>query len=192
MAVVNFLSKNNHKKKKNLSAIGTVATITKFLWDTRVFQLTNLDIPFTQVYNRDQIPIALASSYFKSIDDKNKEVIWDATHDSVDVKRFCSLNLTILMEVDSDLSNIVRPHLVFRATKFVRGEDWKQRDEHGHLERDLWNDRVDVSFQANAWVDAHTNLYGLEKAKIIFDQYEKFVQFENNLSAHKTPAVCSF
>ena len=63
------------KKKKNLSSRDTVAVITKFLLDTRVFQLTVQDIPSTRVYNRDQIPIALAALYSKTIDDTNKEVI---------------------------------------------------------------------------------------------------------------------
>ena len=68
----------------------------------------------------------------------------------MDVKRFCSLNLTIPMEVKDDLSNVVRPHIIFRATKFTRGEDWNQKDKDGKLERDLWDKRVDVSFQQNA------------------------------------------
>ena len=63
------------KKKKNLSAQDAVAAITTFLLDTRVFQLSVPDIPSTQVYNRDQVPMALAESYSKTIDDKNKEVI---------------------------------------------------------------------------------------------------------------------
>ena len=41
------------------------------------------------------------------------------------------------MEVEADLSNLVRPHLVFKASKFVAGEDWSRKDENGILERDL-------------------------------------------------------
>ena len=82
-------------------------------------------ITYERVFNRDQVPIALASSYSTTIDEKNKEVIWDSTYDSGDVKRFCTLNLTIPMLVSPDLNNhnLIRPHLVFKATKFVRGED---------------------------------------------------------------------
>ena len=54
------------------------------------------------------------------------------------------------MEVSEDLSNLVRPHLVFKATRFARGEDWRKRDVDGTLERELWDKRVDVSFQENA------------------------------------------
>ena len=60
------------------------------------------------------------------------------------------------------------------------------------MERELWDKRVDVSFQENAWVDAETNLYGLSKAKRIFNQFPVSVQFEDNLSSHKTPAVNDF
>ena len=81
------------------------------------------DLKLVHVYNRDQVPMALASSYSSTIDDTNKDVIWDATFDAEDVKRFCTLNLTIPMEVYDNLSNLVRPHLVFKATHFVKGED---------------------------------------------------------------------
>ena len=74
------------------------------------------------------------------------------------------------MEVEPDRKNVIRPHLVFRAKDFKRGEDWTKTDGNGKLEQDLWDGRVDVSFQANAWVDTETNLYGLSKANIIFDQ----------------------
>ena len=63
------------KKKKNLSDCESLAAITKFHLDTRVFQLTVPDIPETQVFNRDQIPMALADSYASTIDEKNKDVI---------------------------------------------------------------------------------------------------------------------
>ena len=111
------------KKKKNLSHKETILAISKFLLGTRVFQLSVPGINETQVFNRDQVPMALADSHSSTIDDKNKDIIQDATYDSVDVKRFCTLNLTIPMVVEEDLKNLVRPHLVFKATRFVRGED---------------------------------------------------------------------
>ena len=74
------------------------------------------------------------------------------------------------MKVAEDGYNMIKPHLVFKASNFVRGEDWSQKDINGTLERDLWDSRVDVSFQSNAWVDVETNLYGLSKAKHILDQ----------------------
>ena len=93
------------------------------------------------------------------------------------------------MEVLGDQSNLVKPHLVFKASKFVRGEDQKQKNEDGVWEKDLWDKRVDVSFQENAWVDTKTNLYGLEKAKIILQKFDNCVQFEDNLSSHKSPSA---
>lgn len=63
------------KKKKNLSAEESVQAITKFFLDTRVFQRSLPDVQETHVYNRDQVPMALASSYSSTIDEKNKDVI---------------------------------------------------------------------------------------------------------------------
>ena len=63
------------KKRKNLSASESIKAISQFLLDTRVFQLTALEISPMQVFNRDQVPMALADSYSKTIDEKNKEVI---------------------------------------------------------------------------------------------------------------------
>ena len=111
------------KKKKNLSSRETIEVITGFFLNTRVFQRHHPNIPPEHVFNRDQVPMALAASYSSTIDDTNKEVIWDSTFDSQDTKRFCSLNLTIPMEVKADLSNLIQPHLVFKASRFVRGED---------------------------------------------------------------------
>ena len=109
------------KTKKNLSAKDSIAVLTEFFLDTRLFQRQFPNITPLKVFNRDQVPIALAASYASTIDDTNKDVIWDASFDSADTKRFCSLNLTITMEVEEDLSNLIRPHLVFKATNFVWG-----------------------------------------------------------------------
>ena len=107
----------------NLNATETIEAIKQFFLDTRVFQQSFPDITPLGVFNRDQVPMALSSSCSTTIDEKNNDIIWDASFDSDDTKRFCSLNLTITMEVSEDLSNLVRPHLVFKATKFIRGED---------------------------------------------------------------------
>ena len=111
------------KKRKNLSSEETVKIITEFFLDTRAFQIRVPSLMPTNVFNRDEVPIALAAPYASTIDDRSKDVIWDATFDANDTKRFCTLNLTITMEVKGDLSNLIRPHLVFKATRFVRGED---------------------------------------------------------------------
>ena len=67
--------RNTTRKKKNLSSEETVAALTNFFLDTRVFQLSLPSLKPLNVYNRDQVPIALAASYSKSIDEKNKAVI---------------------------------------------------------------------------------------------------------------------
>ena len=96
------------------------------------------------------------------------------------------------MSTSQQESNLIKPHLVFKATKFIRGEDWIVKDSNGTYERELQDHRVDVSFQCNAQVDSQTNLYGLSKAKLFLDQYDQAVQFEDNLSSHTTPAVTAF
>ena len=63
------------KKKKNLSAPDAIASISRFFLDTRVFQDTVPEIPETNVYNRDQVPMSLATSQSSTLDDKNKDVI---------------------------------------------------------------------------------------------------------------------
>ena len=63
------------RKKKNLTESECIAAVSKFHLDTRVFQLSVSDIPETQVFNRDQVPMALADSYSSTIDEKNKDVI---------------------------------------------------------------------------------------------------------------------
>ena len=63
------------KKKKNMNSEETVAVLTSFFLNTRVFQLRNPEITPTHVFNRDQVPMALAASYAKTIDEKNKDVI---------------------------------------------------------------------------------------------------------------------
>ena len=138
------------KKKKNLSSKDSLEAITRSLLDTRVFQQEVPEIRETMVYNRDQVPMAMARSYSTTVDDKNNDIIQDATFDSEDVKRFCTLNLTIPMTVEDDLRNLVRPHLVFKATNFKAGENQEKKTKEGQLERELQDERVDVSFQANA------------------------------------------
>ena len=63
------------KKKMNLNAVATINAITNFFLDTRVFQETVPNITPLAVFNRDQVPMALASSCSITIDDKNKDII---------------------------------------------------------------------------------------------------------------------
>jgi hypothetical protein len=155
--------------------------------------------PPTGVFNHDQVPIALASDHSRTIDTVGKEVIFDSTTNDSETKRFCSLNLFIPMELLPDLSNLPKPHLVFKATEFCEGKDWVgKRDSPGQqLERDLWSKDVIVSFQENAWVDARTTIYSLQEQTNL----EKGLQqadiknpqiFEDCLAAHTTPEVLAY
>ena len=115
------------------------------------------------VFNRDQVPLALASEHSRNIDTTGNDVIWDSTSDDQDVKRFCTLNLTLVMRALPDGSNIPMPHLIFKGTS-MGGEDFTGRDVPGQPpERELWHPDCIVSFQENAWCDAKTNLYGLKR-----------------------------
>jgi len=106
------------KKKKNLSSKVSISAITEFFSTTRVFQNQFPDISQKLVFNRDQVPIALAPSY-----STRRIMMSSGTLLTAETKRFCTLNLIIPMTVRADLGNLIRPHLVFKATRFVRGED---------------------------------------------------------------------
>ncbi len=98
-------------------------------------------------------------------------------------KRFCTLNLTVPMEVCPDHNkNLPMPHLIFCGT-FKGGEDWANKEE-----RSKWDPRVVVSFQENVWVNARTHIYGLKKTIKPINEWLSTVafnglQFEDNLSA---------
>ena len=63
------------KKRKNLSSKEVVSVLTEFFLETRLFQLSVPNVQPSNVYNRDQVPMALADAYSKTIDEKNKAVI---------------------------------------------------------------------------------------------------------------------
>jgi hypothetical protein len=89
---------------------------------------------------------------------------------------------------------IVPPVLIFRATNFTRGEDWtgKAADKIT-FERDLWDDRVRVCFQENAWCDSRAYNYILEFQWGPFNQVLlalgfRGVLFRDGLSSYTTDA----
>jgi hypothetical protein len=137
-------------------------TIRQFHLETRACQLSvpaPLDsiygiAPKYAVYNRDQVPIALCASYARTVDHTGAAVVLNSV--DKDDKRFCTLNPMIPMEVLPDFSNLPKPHIVFQGV-FKGGDAWHDANEHAQ-----WDPRVVVSFQEYAWVDARTNLYGLE------------------------------
>jgi hypothetical protein len=196
------ITSNNAMRKDMDGLIGTIA-----MWHiaNKIYQEEVINdpewgrTPPTGVFNRDQVPIALTSEHSRTIDTTGREVVWDSTSDDADAKRFCSLNLTVVMEALPDLSNVPPPHLIFKGTNFCAGEDWVgKRDVPGQpLERDLWNKDVTVSFQENAWCDARTNIYGLKQQAKLEEALIKAgiknpQQFEDNLSAHLTYEVLEY
>jgi hypothetical protein len=172
-----------------------IKTVQGFHLETRVFQLSFDGPPPDPVYgiaspeavfNRNQVPIALCPSYARTVDKTGNPVILNSL--DFDNKHFCTLNLFVPMKVCPDLKNVPKPHLVFRAAT-KGGEDWADADE-----REQWHPDVVVSFQDNAWVDAQTNIYSLQKVLKPVDNFlgeegKKGVLFEDNLSSHLTDAV---
>lgn len=124
------------------------------------------------VYNRDQVPIALCANTEKTVDDKGREVVVDSLTKESDAKRFATLDLTIAMEPKEDLSNVPKPHTIFRG-KTQKGSNWADKDE---IEQ--WDNGVVVSFQENAWIDQTTC-----RAK---EAGHTAQRFQDNCSTHVT------
>ena len=71
-----FLTSKNYDKEKLKPIIKKVVSVlTEFFLETRLFQLSVPNVQPSNVYNRDQVPMALADAYSKTIDEKNKAVI---------------------------------------------------------------------------------------------------------------------
>ena len=181
------------KKKIMKNMENLRASIVEFHLNTRALQLSVINDPvwgYTSpycVFNRDQVPIALCASTNTTIDDTGIEYVWDGMGDEGEDKRFCSLNLTIPMRVHPSKKNVPKPHIVFKASGFRKAEDWDPS------ETQEYDPRCIVSFQRNAWVDAETNQHGLEMNMVAMNDFcEEMnlpgVQFEDNLSSHKTNA----
>ena len=100
------------------------------------------------MYTYDQVPIALCSSYLRTVENKGAIEVYDATAKERDIKRFCTLNLVGPLKRKADGSNVPPPHLVFHATGFKSSEDWNQAEVADY------HPGVVVSFQRKAWVDA--------------------------------------
>ena len=190
---------NNAAKSSTREEV--VDAILNFHLDTRALQASVVRdpefgyAPPEAVFNRDQIPICLAAGYARTIDDEGKEVIEDSLKSDSDEKRMCTLDLHIPMRPLPDRRNCRKPHLIFKASAFCKGTDWTGSDKAGEpRERDLWDKRVLVSFQEHAWVDSETNIHGLSEMKEFAENMESLgytdpLQFEDNLSSHKTAEV---
>ena len=138
---------------------------------TRRLQLSgNIDpiFGFTSPYvtiSHDQVPLEIADNNGSTVHTTGCDAVYDAIGKDSDVKRFCTLNLFGSMWNREDRLYTPKPHLVFEASGFRHGSEWQDREEAA-----LWDDRVVVSFQENAWVDAETHMYGLEEVSGNFIQ----------------------
>ena len=110
------------------------------------------------VFSHDQVPLELADTNGLTVHMTGDVCVYDAIGKDSDVKRFCTLNLFGAMWNREDGLNIPKPHLVFEASCFKKGSEW-----HDQEEVSLWDTRVVVSFQENAWVDAQTHMFGLKE-----------------------------
>ena len=66
------------------------------------------------------------------------------------------------VEQREDGLNIPKPHVVFAASGFKAGSDW-----HDQEEVSLWDKRVAVSFQENAWVDSETHMFWMDEVSFL-------------------------
>ena len=126
-------NKKNWKLEKELG----MKLVQDFHVDTRAFQLTNMKgLVFgiaspRNVFNLDQVPINLAQSSNQTINEKGAREVYDGVSKASDVKRFCTLNLMIPMEVNEDSSNIPKPHIIFSASGYKVGDDWAATERDG-------------------------------------------------------------
>ena len=121
-----------------MNKIGLTGDLTgkvrEFHLRTRVFQLSELKDPVygyaspEYVYTHNQVPIALCSSYFKTVENKGAIEVYDVTAKERDIKCFCTLNLVGPLKGKVNRSNVPPPHLVFQATGFKSSDDWNQAE----------------------------------------------------------------
>jgi len=194
----NFFKRHNFSLKtigKKVNMIGTeeekMASIKEYHLRTRCLQLSGNKDPvygLTSPYyaiSHDQVPLELADSNGSTMNTTGCPYVYDAIGKDSDVKRFCTLSLFEAMRNREDGLNIPMPHLVFEGA-FRPGSEW-----HDQEEVSLWDDRVVVSFQPNAWVDAPTHMFGLKMVLGPINAHlgsigMKGVTFEDNVSAQKT------
>ena len=101
----------------------------------------------------------MANSNEITIDTTGVDEVYHSVSNDSDKKRFGTLNLTVTMKLCPDGKSNLKPHIVFKASKFQPADEWHDREEHQQ-----WDPRVVISFQTDAWVDAETHRYALTEA----------------------------
>ena len=175
----------------------TERTVVDYLRRARAFQMEEINDPVWGVtspygvFNRDEVPIALCPSNAQTVDEKGTKAVIDSLRKSQDMKRFATLDLTIVMKPHPSGKNVPKPHIIFRAKHTQSGTSWNV------AEQQEWDPDVVVSFHPNAYVDWESNLLGLQHVmKPINDYLEeinvKGVYYEDNFSAHKKEIVVDY
>ena len=148
-----------------------------------------------------QVPLTIANVNEYTIETTRMDEVYDAVMDPTNEKRFCSLNLTLPMDLHDEfkkvktiyglknIHNYPRAHVVFKATKFQTANEWHDQDN-----RKKGDSSVVVLFQENAWIDTKTHLRGIAEVIGPINEYlgnlkMKGVQFEDNLSSHDRDVI---
>ena len=131
--------------------------------------------------------VANASEH--TIDNTWIDKVYDYVMNPNDEKRFCTLDLTVPMDLRKDRKNFPKAQIVFKASNFQTAYDW-----HNQEERNGWYPRVVFYFQENAWVDTPTHWHGLAEVMGPINEHlgevkMQGVQIEDNLSVHQVERV---
>ena len=175
----------------------TERTVVDYLRRARAFQMEEINDPVWGVtspygvFNRDEVPIALCPSDAQTVDEKGKKAVIDSLQKSQDMKRFATLDLTIVMKPHPSGKNVPKPHIIFKAKHTQSGTSWNA------AEQQEWDPDVVVSFHPNAYVDWESNLLGLQQVMKPINDYlaessVKGVYYEDNFSAHKKEIVVDY
>ena len=102
------------------------------------------------------MPINVANASEHTIDTTGIDEVYDSVMNPNNERRFCTLNLTVPMELRKDRKKFPKAHIDFKASNFQTADGWNDQEECNG-----WNLRVVVSFQENVWVDTPIQLHGL-------------------------------
>lgn len=129
----------------------------------------------SNIGNFDQTPLAFDFLGGKTVNEKGSKTVWLKSSDSGLDKRQCTVQLTIWADGNGLRT---KPLVIFagKGTKINRGPEVK-----------LWDKRVKVMFQDNAWVDETITLRYFKEC--LGSWSEKRVLVFDALRSQRTPAV---
>lgn len=120
-------------------------------------------------YNVDQVPLPFVVDQGTTYDTVGNKQVWVSQPSSGLDKRQATLQLCIRAEGDQN----VKPALVFRGKGNISS-----------AEKDSYDERVDVYFQQNAWIDAEVNMQWCRKTLFpgVGNTEQEKVIFADNVS----------